>query len=505
MLGAVLENLATYWQVHLLLVLYTILLAWHAYEGKKGTKGIVDYYVGGRAMGGVVIGLSFFATYSSTNSFVGFTGQSYGWGLPWFLLVPFVVGFSLFAWIWVAPRLRHFTEALDSLTIPDFVGFRFGSTPARVFAAVIILFASFFYMTAVFKGIGNLLEVFLEMPYRWAIAVVYVVTMLYTAVGGFISVIKTDAVQGVILFVAAILLFTGTVNAAGGLGALAAVREAPETSHLFTWNGGVAFPLLLGVLFAGTIKFAVDPRQLSRFYALESRQAAKTGVWVSTVVFGVVYLMLVPVGLYAHRVLGPGIGDTDLVVPELLTAAGVFSAGTGAFLLVAMVAAAMSSLDSVLLVMASTCERDIVGILKPSDSEQKAVRDTRLYVALFATITAIIALEPPGGIVTLTALSGAMYAACFFPAVVLGLWWRKGNGASVIASFAAGLGVLFFWRFVPGSEILHEVFPAVALSLLAYVGVGRATGANPDRRVEELFRPASAPEPASREEEVPVS
>ncbi|HSR43322.1 MAG TPA: sodium:solute symporter family protein, partial [Longimicrobiales bacterium] len=388
----------------------------------------------------------------------------------------------------------------DSLTIPDFIGFRFGSTPARVFAALIVIVASFFYMTAVFKGIGNLLEVFLEMPYRWAIAVVYVVTMLYTAVGGFISVIKTDAVQGVILVVAAILLFTGTVDAAGGLGSLAAVSEAPETRHLFTWNGGVAFPLLLGVPFAGTIKFAVDPRQLSRFYALESRKAAKTGVWVSTLVFGVVYLMLVPVGLYAHRILGPGIGDTDLVVPELLTAAGVFSEGTGAFLLVAMVAAAMSSLDSVLLVMASTCERDIVGMLKPSDSEEKAVRDTRLYVALFATITAIIALEPPGGIVALTALSGAMYAACFFPSVVLGLWWREGNGTAAIASFTAGLGVLFFWRYVPGSELLHEVFPAVALSLLAYVAVGRATPSNPDPRVERLFA-APAPEPAPEEEE----
>jgi len=502
-LGAILENLATYWQVHLLLVLYTVLLAWHAWEGKKGTHGIVDYYVGGRKIGGVVIGLSFFATYSSTNSFVGFSGQAYGWGLPWLLLVPFVVGFSLFSWIWVAPRLRHFTEALDSLTIPDYVGFRFGSTPARVFAAIIILFASFFYMTAVFKGIGNLLEAFLEMPYRWAIAVVYVVTMLYTAVGGFISVIKTDAVQGVILLVAAILLFTGTVEAAGGLGAVVEVGRDPGTEHLFTWSGGVAFPLLLGVLFAGTIKFAVEPRQLSRFYALESREAAKTGVWVSTGVFTVVYLMLVPVGLYAHRVLGPGIDDTDRVVPELLATAGVFSEGVAAFLLVAMVAAAMSSLDSVLLVMASTCERDIVGILKPSPSQEKAVRDTRLYVALFATITAIIALEPPGGIVALTALSGAMYAACFFPAVVLGLWWRRGNGASVIASFATGLAVLFVWPLVPGSEVVHEVFPAVALSLAAYVGIGARTPSHPDPRVTALFREEAGEESESEAAPVP--
>ena len=107
---------------------------------------------------GWVIGLSFFATYASTNSFVGFSGQTYDWGVPWMLFVPTAVVLCLFAWIVVAPRLRSFTAAMDSLTLPDFIGFRFGSTPARVFAALIVIVASFFYMTAVFKGIGNLLE-----------------------------------------------------------------------------------------------------------------------------------------------------------------------------------------------------------------------------------------------------------------------------------------------------------------------------------------------------------
>ncbi|HSG48720.1 MAG TPA: hypothetical protein VLA43_12950, partial [Longimicrobiales bacterium] len=71
MMDAVLANLREYWMVHGLLVLYTVMLAHHALAGRKGTKGIADYYVGGRNMGGWAIGLSFFATYSSTNSFVG--------------------------------------------------------------------------------------------------------------------------------------------------------------------------------------------------------------------------------------------------------------------------------------------------------------------------------------------------------------------------------------------------------------------------------------------------
>lgn len=487
MIEAVLDNLRTYWMAHGLLLLYTLMLVQHALEGNRETEGIADYYIGGRSLGGVAMGLSFFATYSSTNSFVGFSGQSYSWGLPWLLLVPAIVGFVFVSWKWVAPRLRHFTEALDSLTIPDFIGFRFDSTPARALAAVIIIFASFFYMTAVFKGIGNLLQVFLEIPYRMAIVLVFFAVMAYTAVGGFMSVVKTDAVQGVVMAVAAVLLFWGTADAAGGVDALAAVREMPEAEHLFTWEGGVSFAVLLGVIFAGTIKFVVDPRQLSRFYALENREAARTGIWVSTGVFAGAYLLLVPVGLYARRLYPTGIEDTDLVVPTLVGAEGVFSGGVSAFLMVAMVAAAMSSLDSVLLVMASTCERDLMSVWREPESEDAALRSTRWYVALFALVTAVIALNPPGGVVSLTAFSGSLYGACFLPAVVLGLYWRQGNGAAVVASFVAGLAVLLGWRFLPFADVLHEVFPALFLALSAYVGVAWATRPAGHERMEEIF------------------
>ena len=487
MIDAILDNLRTYWIVHLLLLGYTAVLAHHAWSGNRRTRGVSDYFVGGRSMGPIAIGLSFFATYSSTNSFVGFSGQAYDWGVTWFLLIPFVVGLSLLAWVAVAPRLRTFTESLGSLTIPDFIGFRFGSPAARVMAAAIVLFASFFYMTAVFKGIGNLLEVFLDIPYRAAIIIVFFIVMLYTVVGGFISVVKTDAVQGVVMIVAGILLFRGTMAAGGGFESYAALADDPATEPLLRWGGGVAVPLALGVVFAGTVKFVVEPRQLSRFYALESRAAARKGVWVSTAAFLLVYTLLIPVGLYARNIMPGGLADTDLVVPQLLTMPEVFSAGTGAFLLLAMVAAAMSSLDSVLLVMASTTQRDLVGMWRRPASERAALRETRFYVALFALITALIALNPPDGIVGLTAFSGAVYGACFGPALLMGLYWRRGNGRAAVASFATGLVVLVAWDWLPWAERLHQVFPGVALSFLVYWVLARRTPSYDSEEVDSLF------------------
>jgi len=293
-----------------------------------------------------------------------------------------------------------------------------------------------------------------------------VVVVLYTAIGGFISVVKTDVVQGAIMVLAAILLFRGTANAAGGLGAWSQIRAAPETAHLFQWGGGVAIPVLLGTLFAGLIKLAVEPRQLSRFYALEGKAAARRGMWVASLTFAFCYLLLIPVGIYARGVLPGGIEDTDRVVPMLLTEAGAFGPGIAAFLMVAMVAAAMSSLDSVLLVTASTAERDLASLarakLRGGDvenagtAERSEINWTRLWVLIFAAITAVIALNPPGGIVTLTAFSGSLFGACFFPAIILGLHWRRGSGAAVLASFVVGVVVLVGWPYVPGSQVVHR-------------------------------------------------
>jgi len=499
MIDAILANLREYWLVHTLLTIYTVMLAHHAWTGNRETKGLADYYVGGRNMGGWVLGLSFFATYASTNSFVGFSGQTYDWGLPWLLFIPTAIGFCLFAWIVVAPRLRTFTEAMGSLTIPDFIGFRFGSTPARVLAALIVIVASFFYMTAVFKGIGNILEQFLAIPYTVAIAIVFVVVMLYTMIGGFISVVKTDSVQGVVMIVAAVLLCFGTIRAAGGFGAIGEVRAQPGGEALFTWGGGVAVPVLLGPLFSGLVKFAVEPRQLSRFFALGGERAIRTGMIVSSLTFGVVFSLLIPVGIYARRIFPTELtGNTDLVVPTLLTE--VFGPGTGAFLMVAMVAAAMSSLDSVLLVMASTTERDVVSILRPGRTEVAEMRWTKGWVALFALITALISLRPIAGIVELTAFSGSLYGACFFPAIIFGLHWRRGSGAAVITSFFVGIVALLGWPFVPGSEILHEVFPALVLSTAAFWSVSVLTEDGASDHVSELLERAAvaaAGEPAS--------
>ena len=161
-----------------------------------------------------------------------------------------------------------------------------------------------------------------------------------------------------------------------------------------------------------------------------------------------------------------GVSDTDLIVPTLLNDASIFPLWAADFLFVAIVAAAMSSIDSVLLVAASTGYKNV---LAPYCNVARPLLWTRVAVVVLALISAIAALEPPGDILQITIFSGSLYAACFFPAVVLGLYWAKGHALAVMSSMLTGTLTLLLWLAFNLSATVHEVFPALAVSMLAYI------------------------------------
>ena len=134
--------------------------------------------------------------------------------------------------------------------------------------------------------------------------------------------------------------------------------------------------------------------------------------------------------------------------------------------MIAMVAAAMSSMDSVLLVAASVLYKDVVETLHPT---AHPMTWTRGGVVGLAALAALVALNPPGGIVEITIFSGSLYAVCFLPAILLGLHWRRGTAHGVVASMILGVTVLVSWMLFGPRSSVHEVFPALLVSGGIYV------------------------------------
>ncbi len=460
-----------HWIASSLLVIYVSVLFHNAYVGNKAATGVGGYYVGNRQLGGTVVGISFFATFASTNTFIGHAGKGYDYGVAWFTMAVLLVIFSWISWRWIGPPLRRFAAAWDALTIPDYIRGRIlGNNPDAerhpllLLSASVIVFASILYLLAIFKGAGHLFQIFLGVPYEVAVGVTLLVVVLYTSIGGFVSVIRTDAIQGVLMLIGAMTIFYFVTQAAGGVTSVAQLTDMPAKEHLFDLNGAVPFAVLLGVSLSGALKLIVDPRQLSRFYGLKSDAEVKRGIWIAVLGMTLILACMFPIGLYAHLILD-NVTDTDLIVPRLVNDPAIFPFWVTDLLIVSIVSAAMSSMDSVLLVASSTLYKNIIAPFKAIENE---VRWSRAAVIGFACVSAFMALNPPGDIVGITIFSGSLYAVCFFPPVVFGLYGRIASARTTLMSMILGMSTLILWITLGLSSLLHEVFPALLMSASVY-------------------------------------
>ncbi|MGB2419252.1 MAG: sodium:solute symporter family transporter, partial [Luminiphilus sp.] len=100
--------MAQHWLALALLVGYTGALLYNAYLGSQASRGMAGYYVGNREMSGIVVGISFFATFASTNTYIGHAGKAYDYGVAWFTMAILLVVFSWVSWRWIGPPLRRF-------------------------------------------------------------------------------------------------------------------------------------------------------------------------------------------------------------------------------------------------------------------------------------------------------------------------------------------------------------------------------------------------------------
>ena len=460
-----------HWIASSVLAAYVAVLFYNAYLGNKAATGMGGYYVGNREMGGAVVGISFFATFASTNTFIGHAGKGYEYGVAWFTLAVLLVAFAWVSWRWIGPPLRRFSAEWDALTIPDYIKGRILNNspsanrhPVLLLSASVIVFASLLYLLAIFKGAGHLFQIFLGVPYEVAVGVTLLVVVLYTSIGGFVSVVRTDAIQGIFMLVGAMTIFYFVTKAAGGVGAVTQLIDMPTKQHLFDLNGAVPFAVLLGVSLSGALKLIVDPRQLSRFYGLKNDAEVKRGMWIAVVGLTLILVCMFPIGIYAHLIL-ENVTDTDLIVPTLVNDAAIFPFWVTDLLIVSIVSAAMSSMDSVLLVASSTLYKNLIAPFKQVDNE---VRLSRFAVVGFACVAAFMALNPPGDIVGITIFSCSLYAVCFFPPVVFGLYGRIASPLRVLSAMLSGMALLVIWIALGLNSAIHEVFPALLLSALIY-------------------------------------
>ena len=495
MTSQMIEYLAQHWIVLLLTFIYLVFCLWVGwYFRARAEEGVESFYVARREIPGWVVSLAFFSTFASTNTYIGQAGKSFQFGLSWAWVGLFWAFFCVISWLVLGPRMRQQTARLGSLTIPDYFYFRYNSDFARairLLSAIVILFATLWYMVGITKGLGHVITSVLAIPYAAGTAAVVFVTCAYTVFGGMYSVLWTDAVQGIMMFAVAIIMVTLPFIFVGGVDEL--MLKISETSHLaksgepmgnglVTFGALVSFFYILGIGLAVGMKQIAEPRCLIRFYSIDNARSMKFAMIWTPVFLGISLICVMGLGALVHGMATEEeaaylINNTDEVVGFMLAKfdnpiiSGVCVAG--------LFAAGMSSLASVMLIVGTAFVKDMWDVVSDVP-EVKVVNYTRWTMAAYCVLLYGVTLYPPAGIVEMTAFSGAVFAASFFPAIFGGLYLKWGTDLGALASMIAGIAGCLVWRLLFRFEYealsdVHEIIPAFILSSLIYLVVSKAT------------------------------
>lgn len=322
-----------------------LLIGYYAY---KRTSNLNDYMLGGRTLGPAVTALSAGASDMSGWLLMGLPGAMYATGLSasWI-----AIGLTLGAWanwLYVAPRLRSYTEvANDSITIPGYLENRFGDSSKilRLISGLVILIFFTFYVSSGMVSGGVLFQSTFGLDYHTGLWIITGVVVAYTLFGGFLAVSWTDFVQGLIMFIALILVPLVTLMHVGGFGpAIDTARSIdPSLLNIFTGTS------LLGIisLFAWGLGYFGQPHIIVRFMAITSVKEIKkaTRIGMGWMIFSVIGAMLTGfIGIAYISDTGTAIEDPETIF--ILLGEVLFHPIITGFLISAILAAIMSTISS---------------------------------------------------------------------------------------------------------------------------------------------------------------
>lgn len=464
-----------------------ILIGLYAY---RKTSDLSDYMLGGRGLGPSVTALSAGASDMSGWMMMGLPGAMYASGISsaWI-----AIGLSIGAYLnylILAPRLRTYTElANDSITIPDFLENRFSDKTKilRSVSAVVIIIFFTLYTSAGFVSGGTLFESAFGLDYRTGLFVTAGVVIIYTLFGGFLAVSLTDFVQGVIMFLALVLVPVVAFTELGGLTNVMETVSAIDPTMMDLFKGTTFLGIIS--LLAWGLGYFGQPHIIVRFMAINSVEELKPArriamTWMIVSIIGALAVGLVGI-TYVQ------VNDVALDNPEtvfIMFANILFNPYITGFLLAAILAAIMSTISSQLLVTSSALTEDFYkAFFRREASDKELVFVGRAAVLLVALVGIALSYTPNDTILSLVGNAWAGFGAAFGPVMLLSLYWKNMNRWGALSGIIVGALTVIIWISIDGlSEFMYEMIPGFFLSLIAVIVVSKIT-TGPGKAVKEEF------------------
>ncbi|RNA66866.1 sodium/pantothenate symporter [Alteribacter keqinensis] len=443
---------------------------------RKGSGFLQEYFLGSRELGGFILAMTMIATYGSASSFIGGPGVAYTQGLGWVLLAMAQVATGYFVLMVLGKKFAIIARKYNALTLVDFLRSRYNSKWVALFSAFSIIIFLFSAMAAQWVGGARLIESLTGLTYTSALFIFAVAVLAYVIIGGFRAVVITDTVQGVVMFFGTLIILIGTIIAGGGVANIMSdlMAENPNLVTPFGHDGSLtpayvsSFWILVGV---GVVAL---PQVTVRAMSYKNSQAMHRALIIGTVVVGFIMLGMHLIGVFARPIL-PGVEVPDQVMPMI--AMEVLPAWLAGIVLAAPLAAIMSTVDSLLLLVSSAVVKDVyINYVKPDASIERVKKVSFGVTAVLGVAVFALALSPPDLLIWLNLFAfGGLEAAFIWP-VIFGLYWNRANKYGALWSMVAGVfSYVIIHQFYPDPFGMHSVVLPVVLSFVVFVAATLVT------------------------------
>jgi len=455
---------------------------------------------------------------------IGFgMSQIYMYGATglWILPIPWII--LCFIIIAVVPFYRR----VGAVSLPQMIEKRFGIS-GRTLLAIFSFFVFIIWTEAETFMAGTLLSPFLGIDPRWCMVLVIVPVIIYTYLGGFRAVVTTDVLQFSLMAVFIIILtyvaVSSAINVANGNVIDALSKIAPPWSgegQVFNLNFlGIGFPIIL--LIGYLPGWLIEQDLAVRMQAAKSTKEARKASWLGLVLIGTFVIILPAIIAFCSLVIfPPSAGAANEAIGA--NALGIISAliaklplAVAAFMVVGILAAQMSTIDTFANVSAMPLHFDIIDpILARKKVAEKFRLSTAKIISVFVLLVALVLAFMSESLNDVYYISSGVLSACIAVQVFF-IFWRRTTLPAIITSSIIGFigtvgGYFFEYRvaltnpeilppFLRSSVGYNYIAFGVILSLITIIVVSLVTKPSPKHLLDSV-----KPQPVDNYEEFAVS
>ncbi|MAE65176.1 MAG: hypothetical protein CMJ18_12970 [Phycisphaeraceae bacterium] len=472
-----------------------LVIGWIALRARR-EDSMRDFYLAGGRMGVVVLLLTLYATQYSGNTLFGFTGKTYRIGFVWAMSVHFMAAIVV-CYLLFAPQLFRRARRGGFITPTDYLDDRFGHRGLNLLATVVMIAAIANFLLAQLTAMGRALEGLTRLPsnqaFIYGVLILAAIILVYETLGGMRAVAWTDAIQGSILLIGFATLLVIVFRTFGSLevatralldpetGAPEKVRP-PSAAQCRQW---MSYVVLVG------IGGALYPQAIQRIYAAGSEAVLRRSLSVMVFLPFTTALVALVVGIIgAAHIHDLKSADADRVLAIIcrhVQEQSTLGHWLVVILFAAILAAIMSTADSVLLSISSMLSKDIYRPLcRPGASEAELTSVGKISSVVLLLLLAGLAiflnsLENKPTLIKLLDKKFDMLVQ-LAPAFMIGIHWKGLKATPVFVGLIAGLAVALGLPKLPlswvdGSGKIADIHAGLfGLAVNTLIAVGGSVG-----------------------------